>query len=93
MVNHYLPDEKPISVTPQVDDPSIMKPGANEVSVSLKGNKGTFSVNGKKIGDFTGEPPEGGSVAGFALYSGKTNTAPTTFALKSIELREAAAGQ
>ena len=90
VVNHYLPGQKPQGVTPDVDNPSWLKDGMNEVDVSLTGNQGTFSVNGKKVGDFTGEPPEGGSVFGFALYSGKNNTGASTFVLKSIEVHEVA---
>jgi hypothetical protein len=90
VVNHYAPGQDPRSLTSQVDDPSLLKAGENEVSVSLEGNKGDFFVNGKHVAAFAGMPPGGGSVFGFALYSGKTNTEPSTIILKSIELREPA---
>lgn len=42
----------------------------NELSVVVKGSKGSITINGKKVGDFTGKPPEGGSLVGvnFGTY-------------------------
>ena len=39
----------------------LIKTGANdtnEVSVTLKGNEGTFIINGKEVGKFKGQPPK-----------------------------------
>jgi hypothetical protein len=45
----------------------------NELAVTLKGNSGTFFVNGKEIGTFTGQPPaksHAGLTAGSPLDKG-----------------------
>lgn len=60
----------------------------NEISVSVNGNKATIAINGKKVTDFTGQPPEGGSLFGFALGTLKSDTGPSIFNVKSIQLRE-----
>ena len=50
------------------------KPGAiNEVEVTVKGNTGTFSVNGTKIADFRGDPPPRGGAPGVYAESGSTS--------------------
>jgi hypothetical protein len=47
------------------------KPGAlNEVEVSVKGNAGSFSVNGTRIADFRGEAPPRGGHPGVYAESG-----------------------
>ena len=60
----------------------------NEISVTVNGNKATLAVNGKKITDYTGAPPEGGSVFGFDVGIGDDDQGPATLTLKSIQLRE-----
>ena len=60
----------------------------NEISVTLNGNKGTVVINGKKVLDFTGQPPEGGSVFGWGLGTSKNDTGPSTLTVKSIQVRE-----
>ena len=42
----------------------------NKLSVVVKGSKGSITINGKKVGEFTGKPPEGGSLVGvnFGTY-------------------------
>jgi hypothetical protein len=63
-VNRYENDE-PKAITSQIEDSSLLnKPGpTNEASIRLNDKKGTFSVNGKKVADFTGQPPEGDSTS------------------------------
>jgi hypothetical protein len=63
----------------------------NEVSVTLNGSKATLAINGKKVIDFTGQPPEGGSVFGLSLGTGKNDTGPSTLTVKTIQVREVAA--
>ena len=49
------------------------KPGAeNEVEIVVRGNTGTFYVNGTKIGDFRGQPPARGGPPGVYAESGAT---------------------
>lgn len=48
--------------TPVVDDVKrrLVKTGpndVNELSVTIRGNTGTFSLNGSEVGTFTGQPP------------------------------------
>jgi hypothetical protein len=60
----------------------------NEISVSVNGNKATIAINGKKVSEMTGQPPEGGSVFGLALGTAKSDSGPSSFTVKSIQLRE-----
>jgi hypothetical protein len=60
----------------------------NEVSVIVDGKKATITINGKKAIDFTGQPPEEGSLIGFNLATGKDDKGSSTVTLKSIQLRE-----
>jgi hypothetical protein len=71
-------------------DPAISKGTdvTNEISVTVKGNKGTLAINDKKVIEFTGQPPEGGSQFGFWVGADKGDTGPSTVTLKSIQLRE-----
>jgi hypothetical protein len=47
------------------------KPGAvNEVEVRVKGDNGSFYVNGAKIADFRGDPPPRGGPPGVYAESG-----------------------
>jgi hypothetical protein len=61
----------------------------NEISVTVNGNKATIAINGKKAIDFTGQPPEGGSLFGLNIGSAKDDTGPSTITVKDIQLREA----
>ncbi len=42
----------------------------NQIKLVTKGNQGTIFINGKQVGTFVGEPPEGGSLIGFEVDSG-----------------------
>ena len=42
----------------------------NQVKVVTKGNQATIFINGKEVVSFPGQPPEGGSLIGFAGSSG-----------------------
>jgi hypothetical protein len=82
----------PVSAT---SNPAIVKGinATNEISVTVNGHKGTLVINGKKVIDFTGQPPEDGSQFGFFVGTGKNDTGPSTLTLKSIELREVGPSQ
>jgi hypothetical protein len=60
----------------------------NELSVVVKGNRATFAINGQKLIDFVGRPPEGGSLFGFAFAAHKNDKGPSLIILKSIQVRE-----
>jgi len=90
VVNQYVGGAKPKAITPQIKDTlPLHGDGVNEFSVSVNGNRGVFSLNGQKLTDFTGQPPDGGSIFGF-LISADENHA-STFVLKDLQLREPAA--
>jgi hypothetical protein len=91
VVNRYV-DGKPTAITAQINNSSLLHSGAvNEFSVSVNGNKGAFSTNGQKVTDFTGQPPDNGSIFGFLVSANQSN--PSTFVLKDLQLREVEAAQ
>lgn len=91
VVNRYV-NAKPTAITSQINNSSLLHSGVvNEVSVSVNGNMGAFSINGQRVADFTGQPPDNGSVFGFLVSANKSN--PSTFVLKDMQLREVVAKQ
>ena len=78
---------KPIA--PTHDDLIFMGSSAtNELSVTVNDNKATIAINGKKIVDFTGQPPDGGSLIGLSFGTLKSDPGPSTVTVKSIQVRE-----
>ena len=63
----------------------------NEVSVSVNGSMGALSINGQRVADFTGQPPDNGIDFGFPVSANQGN--PSTFVLKDMRLREVVAKQ
>jgi hypothetical protein len=59
-----------------------------EISVTVNGKEATLAVNGNKVTDFRGQPPERGSLIGFTFGTHKTDPGPTTVTLKNIQVRE-----
>jgi len=57
-------NKKPLKPISPTSDASIVKgtSATNEISVSVNSNKATIAINGKKVIDFTGQPPEGGPI-------------------------------
>jgi hypothetical protein len=91
VVNRYI-DAKPNAITPQIKNATRLRSGgANEYSVSVSGNKGTFAINGQKVTDFTGPSPDHGSVFGFLVSAHQDH--PSTFVLRNLQLREVTAAQ
>lgn len=86
---------KTLKPVPLNTSPTIHKgtESNNELSVVVEGSKSTFRINGTKIVEFRGQPPEHGSLFGFAIGSLKSDKGPSTVTLKRIELREVAAVQ
>lgn len=76
------------NITPILADASLWGPDANELDLRIKGNAGSFSVNGKKIGNFTGDPPSGGGKLGISFVTDEKNAATETVYLKDFQLRE-----
>jgi hypothetical protein len=65
-----------IELVPPVPSSTIKTaPGAsNELEIVVQGNRGTFYVNGSKIADFDGTPPENGGNPGVYGESGPQGT-------------------
>jgi hypothetical protein len=84
-------NKKFLNPVPSQDSDAINKGTSvtNEISVTVNGNKATIAINGKKAIDFTGQPPEGGSLFGLTFGTRKDDTGPSTIAVKDIQLREA----
>jgi hypothetical protein len=81
---------KYLAQTPWTEDPAIVKgdKAANETSVAVKGTHAVVSINGKKIYEFDGSPPDNGSLAGFDVFATKTNKADAKITIKKFEVRE-----
>jgi hypothetical protein len=85
---YRIENKKFLTPVPAKSDPAISKGTdvTNEISVTVNGNKGALAINDKKVVEFTGVPPEGGSQFGFWVGGDKTSL--STLILKSIQLRE-----
>ncbi len=56
-----------LNPVPTTKDPVINKGNAvNHLRVVTKGNQATIYINDKQLATFTGQPPDGGSLIGFA---------------------------
>jgi hypothetical protein len=62
----------------------------NELSVVVKGSKGSITINGKKVGDFTGKPPEGGSLVGVNFGTYDDDGGPSTITVSDFQVRKVA---
>jgi hypothetical protein len=87
---YRLENKKFLTPVSTKSNPAISKGTdvTNEISVTVNGNKGTLAINDKKVIEFTGQPPAGGSQFGFWVGADKGDTGPSTFILKSFQLRE-----
>src|SRR5262249_30215840 len=56
----------------------------NVLRVVVNGKNASFWINGQKVADLAGEPPEGGSLFGFEVGADQISTVT----LKTIQLRE-----
>ncbi|MFO1088074.1 MAG: hypothetical protein U1E46_00680 [Hyphomicrobiales bacterium] len=80
---------RPIPWTNLPDD--AMKPqfkGPIELSVQVKGSSLVASINGVKVTDFDGMPPNGGSLVGFSIWTSESDTSPSTFNVTDFQVRE-----
>lgn len=88
VVNRYVNDN-PTAVTSQIENSGLLKAGGeNEFGVTVVGNKGAFWVNGRKLADFAGQPPDKGSIFGFLASADKHDRGAATFVLRDMQLRE-----
>jgi hypothetical protein len=88
VVNRYVNDN-PTAITSQIENSGLLDAGGeNEIGVSVIGNKGTFSVNGKKVTDFVGQPPDKGSIFGFLVSADKHDRGSATFVLRDVQVRD-----
>ena len=77
-----------VPAAPNVD---LIKKGGdseNELSVVVKGKHASFSINGTKVAEMDGLPPDNGSVPGFELNAMATNTADMSLTFENFEVRE-----
>ncbi len=65
-------------------------PAPVELSVVVKGKQMTGFVNGIKVTEFEGLPPEGGSLVGFEVGNYDTDKGPSVFTISKFVLRELA---
>jgi hypothetical protein len=61
--------------------------GENEIVVTLTGRRGILEINGSKVTDFNGQPPDGGGMIGLDFFNPNTSKSPATFTVKHIEVR------
>jgi hypothetical protein len=61
--------------------------GMNELSVAVQGDHAVFSVNGQKVAELDGQPPDGGSQIGFEIFTPKKDQGATVFGIKGLEVR------
>jgi hypothetical protein len=73
-----------IIMAPTMSGAVRTSPGAtNEIEVAVRGNTGTFFLNGMKILDFRGEPPARGGPPG--VY-GESGSAPVSWLFSRVQL-------
>jgi hypothetical protein len=58
-----------------------------EIEVVTRGANATFSVDGTKVAEFDGLPPEGGSLVGFEISSGPDDKAPSIINIQEYTVR------
>jgi hypothetical protein len=63
----------------------------NELRVTVVGSTATIVINGKKMMDFAGFPPQGGSLFGISLGTEKQDTDSSILTVKDFQLREPSA--
>jgi hypothetical protein len=81
--NKYL---KPVPFTV---DPAVVKDqnGINELSTTVNGNHAVVSINGKKVAEFNGIAPDGGSLVGLNIGADKGDTGPSVVTIKDFQVR------
>jgi hypothetical protein len=60
----------------------------NEIGVVVNGKTATISINGQKVIDFSGQPPEGGSLVGFSVGLPPKDAGPANFTISDFQLRK-----
>ena len=84
VVSRYLNGQWLTIVNPSHADAIKTGPGAvNEIEVSVRGNAGSFYVNGTKLADFRGQSPPGGGPPGVYAESGP---GVTTWVFSRVQL-------
>jgi hypothetical protein len=58
----------------------------NELSVAVKGKHAILFINGTKIAEFNGQPPDGGSLPGVDMATGSKDAADTVMMIKDIQV-------
>lgn len=84
VVSRYLNGQWATIVNPAQNAAIKTGPGAaNELELTLKGNAGSFYINGTKIADFRGQSPSGGGPPGVYAESGPS---VTTWVFSRVQL-------
>jgi hypothetical protein len=84
VVSRYLSGQWLTIVNPAHTDAVKTGPGAvNEIEVTVRGNAGSFYVNGTKLADFRGQAPPGGGPPGVYAESGPS---VTTWVFSRVQL-------
>ncbi len=64
------------------------EPGAlNHLSIAVKGNQVTVTINDTKVTEFKGIPPKGGGLVGLDFGSSEGDSGPTTFTFANFQVR------
>lgn len=59
----------------------------NEISVTVTGNHAVININGQKVTEFSGQPPDGGSQIGIDIEADKDNKASSVITITDIQVR------
>lgn len=59
----------------------------NQLSIAVKGNQVTVTVNDTKVTEFKGIPPKGGGLVGIDFGSGELDPGPSTFTFTNFQVR------
>ncbi len=71
-------------------DAAAIKTGTgatNALSVAVKGNRAVITINGQKVAEFNGQPPEGGSLPGIDFSTGKNDKTDSVESMQNFEVR------
>jgi hypothetical protein len=59
----------------------------NHLSIAVKGNQVTVTINDTKVVEFKGIPPKGGGLVGLDFGSGELDPGPSTFTFRNFQVR------
>jgi hypothetical protein len=77
---------KPVPYT-KAEAIKIESGAINHLSIAVKGNQVTVTINDTKVTEFKGIPPKGGGLVGLDLGSGELDPEPSTFTFANFQVR------